>query len=632
MNKNILTFIKYQILISLIFFNSCSQDIIPGNDSSGLTENTTYSINGTIQKGPFISGSSIRIQELDENLLANGVVYETTTTDNSGSFTLNNEISTRFVEVIATGFYFNEITGDLSNANITLRAIADLEETSVVNINILTTLEKERIAYLYNSDNMSFSEAKLQAEEEILSIFSIDLESSSFSSMDITKEGKSNAILLAITTILQINNSEAQLSELISLINIDIKEDGLLNSQTIVDEISTNATIINTNSVISNLESRYDTLGITVNIPDFYDYIDSDNDGILNGDEIYDYHDNQTSSDYQLDTHWMYYQPDYLELNGTIYSAFPDIDNNNQITVVKLENDIWTSLNINITKESRYSRIEADSNGNLYVFFYEPSSSDEIYYSDHSGILYGYYYDGIDWINILEENINNYFDDLETISFENDIYIIYGNTDDTESVINVKKFNNEWSNITPEIEIPEFVGDFSSTVDNTGKLYISYRSSNFSIASLEYSSYSWNQLETIPPDGLTYPHLITINNQLHIFSTSDNNLNIHKLYNGSFIKETYSSDIQYQFSLLNLGEVVYISSIEFTDNFGTIPTLSYYDDSSLTEIDLSSLGYSGMNGPDGVWFHTELLPYGIDSHILMYPNYMTEVSGLKITL
>jgi hypothetical protein len=271
---------KLNIVFALFFvlliigLTGCGGD---SSDSASTvpTEETEeeYSVNGYVQKGPFVSGSSITIQSLSNKLESTGRSYETTITDDFGTFSIGKRVKGKYAEIIATGFYFDEVAGELSSANYTLRAVADLSSKESVNVNVLTTLEKDRIIYLMTEGGKSFSEAKTQAETEILAVFSIsDSSVSSFDGMNISQEGDSNAILLAISAILQADNSVAQLSELISKINLDIKADGTLDNESYKTELNTNAENLDLPQIKSNLQARYDNLGLTVTIPDFEKY------------------------------------------------------------------------------------------------------------------------------------------------------------------------------------------------------------------------------------------------------------------------------------------------------------------------------------------------------------------------
>ncbi|EKD79292.1 MAG: hypothetical protein ACD_41C00110G0001, partial [uncultured bacterium] len=119
---------------------------------------------GYIQKGPFISGSSITIQELDDRLQPTGVSYQVTTNSDFGDYRLTQKLDSDYVEVIAQGYYYNEITGELSSGPLTLRAIADVSENAVVNVNVLTTLTVPRLRHIVVVDEIPVAEAKKIAE------------------------------------------------------------------------------------------------------------------------------------------------------------------------------------------------------------------------------------------------------------------------------------------------------------------------------------------------------------------------------------------------------------------------------------------------------------------------------------
>lgn len=296
MNRKIFSFV---ICISLLVVISCggndgpgtaeTDNTTPAENSTPIEETDTYGVEGYVQKGPFISGSSVKIQELDDDLNPAGVTYDVIIKDDFGSFSLGSQIESRYVELFATGYYFNEVTGELSASTITLRAITDLSSGEKININILTTLEQERIRHLVSDKGFSFPNAVKQAEAEVLKIFNIsEQNAASFTQMDISQEGDSNAILLAVSSILQNNNSVAELSELISKISIDISTDGSLDNAAYLEEIKNNSIGLNVDLVIANLESRYETLGLSLTPPEYAGYVDRDGDGLIGKDDDVD--------------------------------------------------------------------------------------------------------------------------------------------------------------------------------------------------------------------------------------------------------------------------------------------------------------------------------------------------------
>ncbi len=280
------------VLISLMIIAGCGSTSGSSEDENLADGGTTIIGNpvaGYVQKGPFIIGSSISIQELaGDTFLPTGLIYETQTTDSLGSFSTQSEINTQYIEVRAEGHYYNEVTGKTCDAELALGSIADIWENEDVNVNVLTTLEKERIIYLIN-EGKTFTEARLQAETEVLKIFHIPEEeiekANNFDEMDIVEEGNSNAILLAISVVLQGSNTVPKLIILLSEISEDISEDGTLDNGDILDALRENAMNLDADdlqTIRSNLKERYESMGPTITVPPFEDYMDSDGDGIIN--------------------------------------------------------------------------------------------------------------------------------------------------------------------------------------------------------------------------------------------------------------------------------------------------------------------------------------------------------------
>ncbi len=222
---------------------------------------------------------------MDEKLNPTGKSYQTQTTDDAGTFRINNQIDSRYVEIIATGYYFNEISGKVSSSTLTLRSLSDLTESGKTNVNLLTTLESDRIRNLVTVSGMTIQKAREQAEKELYTIFNIPNSVSTtegFDKMDITKDGETNAILLAISAILQGERSEGELSELISKIAAEINDNGRIDSSNILKQIIEGGLSVNAENVRSNLENRYDYLSISdYRIPPFEDYLDTNGNGII---------------------------------------------------------------------------------------------------------------------------------------------------------------------------------------------------------------------------------------------------------------------------------------------------------------------------------------------------------------
>ncbi len=254
------------LAISLMLF-SCKKE----NNEPNLT---FEKVNGFVQKGPFLNGTAVTISELTMDLTQTGKIFTSQILDNKGTFEIRNvELASPFVELKADGFYFNEVSNSNSTAQLTLYALSDLSNKNSINVNVLSNLEKNRVDYLV-SNGTSFSNAKNQAQAEILSIFEINKNDISESEqMDISRPGDDNAILLAVSVILQGYLSVSELSELMANISTDIREDGQLNSQLLGSTLINNAKTIKLASIRKNLESRYELLGLNITVPDFEKYV-----------------------------------------------------------------------------------------------------------------------------------------------------------------------------------------------------------------------------------------------------------------------------------------------------------------------------------------------------------------------
>lgn len=284
------------VLSAMLMFGGCtegSNDIddnnptqTPGDNPAPDNPGITYSVNGNVQKGQYIQGSSITIQELDDNLNPTGTNYQTQITDDMGTFKVSSEIKSRYVEIIANGYYFNEVSGKLSDGTLTLRAIADLADEGRSNVNLLTSLETPRIYYLVANEKMNIASARKQAESEIYKSFNIpdeDVASAvGFDKMDISRPGVSNAVLLAISVTLQHNRTVAELSEIISKIASDIEKNGVLKDVSLRESVRVNGMDIDAKAVAFNLEQRYKSLSYTgYAIPDFDEYLDINGNGVI---------------------------------------------------------------------------------------------------------------------------------------------------------------------------------------------------------------------------------------------------------------------------------------------------------------------------------------------------------------
>jgi len=256
------------LLVIAVLSSSCKK-----NDNEILIN--TSEINGVIQMGPFIKGTSIIIYEIDSSFSVVGKDYSSQVLDNSGFYKIENiSQSSPYFRLKAKGYYFNEITGQNTNSPLTLEALTESANNTSVNVNILSHFEKNRVEYLMSLGESSFQEAKELAIQEILNIFSITKSNTTdFNLLNISQEGDNNAILLAISIITQGFRDEVDLSHLLAAINDDLRQDGKLDNPALGSMLINDARLLNLSKIRQNLENKYLDIGLSVNIPDFEKYI-----------------------------------------------------------------------------------------------------------------------------------------------------------------------------------------------------------------------------------------------------------------------------------------------------------------------------------------------------------------------
>ena len=242
----------------------------------------TFSFTGKVQKGPFVTGTTITVNELNESLGQTGKSFTTSISSDDGSFSLGNlEMESNLALLSGNGFYFNEVLGQLSSAQITLQALADLTGGETVNINVLTHITKARIETLVG-EGKSFSDAKRQAEGEFQDFLGVTEHfNQGFEQMSIVSQGDFNAMLLAFSIILQrpshniavVPTLPAELTWLMTSLSTDFAADGVVNDEALVDTLLYNISLQDQRYIRQRIQNYYSELGQNVDIPNFESYI-----------------------------------------------------------------------------------------------------------------------------------------------------------------------------------------------------------------------------------------------------------------------------------------------------------------------------------------------------------------------
>lgn len=187
-------------------------------------------VSGVTQKGPFLTGSKVLVRELSDGrtLTQTGNSFNGKILNDKGEFRINARmLVSQYVMLEATGYYRNEVTGKNSNSELTLFAITDVNNRNVVNVNLLTHLEYERVIYLVTQKKMRVKDAKKQAQKEIFALIGVDAtDFENSEDLSVVGSSEADAALLAFSIILQGDRSESELSELLTKIATDMEKDG----------------------------------------------------------------------------------------------------------------------------------------------------------------------------------------------------------------------------------------------------------------------------------------------------------------------------------------------------------------------------------------------------------------------
>ncbi len=243
-------------------------------------------------------GSTVTANALSSSGANTGSTLITNTIDDLGRFTLSLESPSQMLELTASGYYRDEITGELSQGTITLRSVIGLsgEQEQTAYINLLTHLTSQRIRNLINDNGMQFDDAKSMAESEFLSTFSDVVPNSSeheFASLSIYDDGLSggSSYLLAVSSILyryalnQSNtnstNAAAELTLLLNGLEADFGEDGAIDETSTLVSLRAVIPEIDPVMVSNNIDSWISGVNDVERI-DINEYLDTDLDGLFN--------------------------------------------------------------------------------------------------------------------------------------------------------------------------------------------------------------------------------------------------------------------------------------------------------------------------------------------------------------
>lgn len=279
--------LKKAVVVVTIGMMAMLQSCSSNDDLDGYTP-TNFNVGGKVEKGPFVRGTAIQMQPLDADLDETGESFTSTITDNEGTFTFGSKLlKSPYVKLSASGYYFNEVTGELSKGTLALNAVANLQNAADVNLNILSHFKYQRVMDLVAKDGKSFKEANNQAQEEVLKTFGLEkYAKTDVNHFSITSGTDEAAALIAVSSLILYNRSEAQITEYLSQLSEEFAEDGNFSETTKLqirkDMFSLESKLP---QIAENIKKRYQEMGKEVAVKNLIYYFDWDGDGTA-GNEI----------------------------------------------------------------------------------------------------------------------------------------------------------------------------------------------------------------------------------------------------------------------------------------------------------------------------------------------------------
>ena len=378
----------FLFLTALLFIGCSSSDDVASGTSidKGIVAHEEWKIEGVSQKGPFITGSTVNVLELEENsMLQTGKIFKSSIKSDKGDFAISGSaLVSPYVLLEVDGYYRNEITGKKSSSPLTLNAIVDLSNREKANVNLLTHLEYERVMYLV-SDGKSVPEATAQAEKEILAAMTMNESEEAFEDLDIFESGEENAKLLAISILLQGDKDVAEFTERIAKIAIEMGQSGSWNDSLTKADIADWACERKQRNMYAIIRENILKWGIADSLPDFEKYVNqfwADNYGLgkcsnsNKGDTAQNTNplSKRVGEKFACDgSSWVFTDTSLYE---GIFGTMTDERDGHTYKTVKIGEQVWMAENLNydyhteITQSMCFENKEenCDTYGRLYTF------------------------------------------------------------------------------------------------------------------------------------------------------------------------------------------------------------------------------------------------------------------------
>ena len=234
-------------------------------------------VSGVTQKGPFLMGSKVLVREMEDGrtLTQTGNSFNGKILNDKGEFKINARmLVSQYVMLEATGYFRNEVTGENSNSELTLFAITDVNDRNIVNVNLLTHLEYERVVYLVTQKKMKVRAAKKQAQKEVFGLLGIDAtDFSNSEDLNIAGASDEDGALLAFSLMFQGDRSVADLTALLQTVANDMEKDGTWDDATTRMKIAEWSADADSAGRLATIRNNVGEWKLSSTVPNFEQYV-----------------------------------------------------------------------------------------------------------------------------------------------------------------------------------------------------------------------------------------------------------------------------------------------------------------------------------------------------------------------
>jgi uncharacterized protein (TIGR02145 family) len=268
----------FKIAAMALFLTACTENNVAGGSSgdAGVYAVKDLDVAGVTQKGPFVTGSAVTVHGIDcKTLKISDEHYEGKVGSDKGDFVVKGvSLKSACAVFEVTGKYRSEFSGKETDGTLTLRALTDLENRETVNVNILTNLEYERVVYLVTKKEMSFANAKKQAEKEVLAAFDIVDSFEAFENLNIFESGDGNAALLAVSVMMQGGSDVDALMKRMDKFDDSFAEKGVWSDSSTKSAITEWVTAAAADGTLDSIRKNVESWGMAAEVSAFEKFVE----------------------------------------------------------------------------------------------------------------------------------------------------------------------------------------------------------------------------------------------------------------------------------------------------------------------------------------------------------------------